>query len=122
MRLPNYARWPRGEGIWATCEVGETVRKGLDSPNLGTPQTITLSGGPTYQRFDEGTERTYASNFHMLHPDDLVAQAQTCADMGADMFLVNLPSYRYGESDNLGMQLNQMEIFAEHVLPKIPKG
>ena len=58
----------------------------------------------------------------MLHPDDLVAQARICADMGADMFLVNLPSYRYGEFDNLGMQLNQMELLAEHVMPKIPTG
>ena len=103
-------------------QAGGTVRKCLDSPNQGTPQTVTLSGGPTYQRFEAGAERTYASNFQMMHPDELVSQARTCADMGADMFLVDLPSYRFGEFDNLGMQLNQMEIFAEHVMPKIPKG
>ncbi len=98
-----------------------TVRKGLDSPNPGTPQVVTLSGGHTYERFDEASERTYAPEFPMMHPDDLVAEMRTYESLGADMFVVHPPSYRYGEFDNQGMLMNQMEMLAEHVLPKIPK-
>ncbi|MEK7777614.1 MAG: TIGR03619 family F420-dependent LLM class oxidoreductase [Chloroflexota bacterium] len=104
-----------------TREAGSSIRKGLDSPNLGNPETVTLPGGHTYQRFAEGTERTYATNFRMTHPDDLVRQIRTLNDLGADMFVVNLPSYRYKDMDNLGLQLQQMELLAEHVLPKVPK-
>ena len=103
-------------------EVGEAVRKGLDSPNLGTPQTVTLAGGYSYERFEEGTERTYAANFPMMHPDDLVSEMQAYADIGTEMFVIHPPSYRYGEFDNQGMLLNQMDLFAEHVLPKVPRG
>ena len=103
-------------------ESGSAIRKGLDSPNLGTPQTVTLEGGHTYERFEEGTERTYAATFPTMHPDDLVTEMRSYADIGADMFVVHLPSYRYGEFDNQGMLLNQMDLFAEHVLPKVPRG
>ena len=57
----------------------------------------------------------------MTHVDDYVQQLRTMADQGVDMAVVWLPSYRFGSLDNQQMQLQQMELLAEHVLPKIPK-
>ena len=102
-------------------QAGGAVTKGLESPNLGTPEVVTLSDGSTYERYAEGTQRTYASQYNLTHVDDYVQQLRTLADLGTDMAVVWLPSYRYSNLDNLQMQLQQMEIFAEHVLPKIPR-
>ena len=102
-------------------QAGSVITKGLDSPELGSPEVVTLSDGRTYERFDEGTQRTYASSYHMTHVDDYVQQLRTMADQGVDMAVVWLPSYRFGSLDNQEMQLQQMELLAEHVLPKIPK-
>ncbi len=100
-------------------QVGSSVRKGLDSPNLGIPEVVTLADGHTYERYAEGTERTYDAQFPMMHPDDLVKEIQAYESLGADMFVIHPPSYRYGQFDNQAMLLNQMEIIAEHVLPKV---
>ena len=102
-------------------QAGGAVTKGVESPNLGAPQVVTLADGRTYERYAEGTQRTYASQYNLTHVDDYVQQLRTLADVGTDMAVVWLPSYRYGDLDNLEMQLQQMEIFAEHVLPKIPR-
>ena len=67
-------------------------------------------------------ESAYFSTFPMTHVDELAAQMRDFDNIGADMFVAHLPSYRHGEFDNKGMLLNQMELFAEHVLPKVPRG
>ena len=93
---------------------GQQVVKGISAAGSPPPGV----GG----RVQEGQERAYVSTFNITHTDDLVTQLRTFSDLGADMVVVNLPSYRFGDLDNLGMQLNQMETLAEHVMPKIPKG
>jgi murein L,D-transpeptidase YcbB/YkuD len=69
-----------------------------------------------------GQELTYISRKNIVHVDDLVEQIRSYDDIGVDMVMVNLPSYRHGEFNNMEMQLNQVELLAEHVLPKIPSG
>ena len=80
-------------------KVGETIAKGIRK---------------------EG-QMAYISRQTLTHVDDVVAQARAHADIGADHWVAGFPSYRYGEFDNQEMFLNQMELFAEHVLPKIPR-
>ena len=67
-------------------------------------------------------EQAYITTYPMTHVDDMVTQMRSYGDIGADMAVAHLPSFRYGEFDNKGMLLNQMEMFAEHVLPKVPRG
>ena len=67
-------------------------------------------------------ELAYVAGFPMTHADDLVSEIRSYGDIGADEFVIFPPTYRYGEFDNLGMLLNQLELFAEHVMPKIPRG
>ena len=97
-------------------EAGGTILKGIAKDS----QAVVGLGG----RVDasKGEERTYISTKNIIHVDDLVTQIRSYDDIGVDMVVVNLPSYRHGEFDNIGMQLNQMELLAEHVLPKIPRG
>lgn len=103
-------------------EVGGVVTKGLESSNPGNVQTVTLPGGHSYQRYEEGAERTYLHKMTVQHTDEIVTKMRAYADIGVDMYVIHLPSYRYGGLDNQGMLLNQMELFAEHVMPKIPRG
>jgi len=100
-------------------KVGHDVVKGVGSPNLGDPDMVTLSGGHSYERYSDGTERSYLSTFTMTHVDDMANLMRAYSDIGADMFVAHLPSYRYGEFDNKSMLLNQMDMYAEHVLPKV---
>ena len=82
---------------------------------------------------DEGTEVvtkgiktegefSYTPGFPKTHVQDMVAQMKASADIGTNHYVMHLPSYRHGEFDNKGMLLNQMGIFAEHVLPNVPRG
>jgi len=57
-----------------------------------------------------------------MHVDELVNEIHAYADLGVDHFAVHLPSYRYGSFSNQETLSNQMELLAEHVLPKIRQG
>ncbi|MFH1140505.1 MAG: LLM class flavin-dependent oxidoreductase [Chloroflexota bacterium] len=56
--------------------------------------------------------------FPVTHVDELVNQIRTYEAIGADEFAVRPASYRWGEFNSLTTLLNQMELLAEHVLPK----
>jgi len=92
-------------------QVGQEVVKGVAPEG----QSFTGVGG----RVAEGQERTYVSNYNLTHVDDFTAQLRRLENAGVDLAIVWLPSYRFGGLDNQGLQLQQMELFAEHVLPKI---
>ncbi len=64
----------------------------------------------------------YTPTFPKMHVQDLVNEIRAYADVGADEFVIHPPSYKYGGASNQEVLLNQMEMIAEHVLPKVPKG
>lgn len=94
-------------------KVGEQVVRGIASEGQ--------SGKGDQGRMKEREERAYVSTYTLNHVDDLVAQLRTNENLGVDLAIVWLPSYRYGGLDNLQMQMQQMEMFGEHVLPKITR-
>ena len=75
--------------------------------------------GELPERMPEGQERPYVSRYPLTHVSQMVEDLRRLESVGTDLAIVWLPSYRYGELDNLGLQLQQMEILAEHVLPKV---
>ena len=79
-------------------------------------------GDAVVKGVNEGGQQPYVSSFPITHVDDLVDQIRAYADIGASEFLFNLASYHYGEFDNQGMLLDQLELLGEHVLPKVPRG
>lgn len=94
-------------------KAGQEVIKGI--VREGNPDWPGHVGG----RMKEGEERPYVSPYPIVHADDLVDKLRTDENLGVDLAIVWLPSYRYGGFSNLQMQIDQMEIFGEHVLPKI---
>ena len=95
-------------------QAGQEVVKGIVPEGQTWPGHV---GG----RMQEGEERPYVSPYPITHAEDLVAQLRDNENLGIDLAIVWLPSYRYGGLNNLQMQLQQMEIFGEHVLPKITR-
>ncbi|MDO8749776.1 MAG: LLM class flavin-dependent oxidoreductase [Dehalococcoidia bacterium] len=93
-------------------QAGGSVVKGL-----ATEQAIVGTEG----RIEAGGERAYVSTFPISHVSEVVKQLRSYEELGVDMVLINVPSYRFGTLDNLGMQLQQMDLLAEHVLPKITR-
>lgn len=63
----------------------------------------------------------YVSSFPLIHVDDLVTMIRSYADIGVNEVALLLASYHFGEFDNQGMLANQLELLAEHVLPKIAR-
>lgn len=102
-------------GHFTACssQVGGSVVKGLTTEG----QSIVGTAG----RVEEGGERAYVTTFPISHVSEVVEQLRSYEELGVDMVLINVPSYRFGTLDNLGMQLQQMDLLAEHVLPKIPR-
>jgi len=94
-------------------QVGQDVVKGI------TPETLPSTGIGTSGRVQEGEERAYVSTYPVTYVSQMVEDLHRLESAGVDMVIVWLPSYRYGGLDNMGVQLQQMEIFAEHVLPKV---
>lgn len=80
-------------------EVGDIVKKGIDTG-----------------------EAPFLARFPKMHVEDFVNEIRAYADIGADHFAVHLPSYRYANFSNRETLTNQMELLAEHVLPKVPRG
>ncbi len=70
---------------------------------------------------EQATEQGYRYAYPKTHGDDMVNEIRAYADIGANEYVVQLPSFRQGEFDYQGMLLNQMELLAEHVLPKVPR-
>ncbi|MFA7249716.1 MAG: LLM class flavin-dependent oxidoreductase [Dehalococcoidia bacterium] len=95
-------------------EAGQVVTKGV------TPRGVDR---PTSQpeRLAEGEERVYMSDYHLTLVDDYVDQLRHQEALGMDMALIWLPSYNFRGLNNLQLQLQQMELVAEHVLPKLSK-
>ena len=60
--------------------------------------------------------------FPVTHVDDLVNQIRAYESIGAHEFAVRPASYHWEEFDSLSMLLNQMDLLAEHVLPKVRRG
>ena len=68
-------------------------------------------------------ERVYISTFPMTHVDDMVSRIRSVGNLGADTYVVHLPSYRHGEfTNNQNMMTNQLEMLGEHVIPKVARG
>jgi alkanesulfonate monooxygenase SsuD/methylene tetrahydromethanopterin reductase-like flavin-dependent oxidoreductase (luciferase family) len=93
-------------------EAGESISKGV------VPEGQTRPEGRV-ERMPEGEERVYISTYNLTHVDDLVEDLRRQEAAGIDMAIVWLPSYGYRNMSNQELQLQQMDIFAEHVLPKV---
>ncbi len=76
------------------------------------------AGGAVRKGIDAG-ERPFVATFPKLHVDDLVSEIRAYEDAGADHYAIHLPSYRYADLTNQGLLFQQMDLLAEHVLPKI---
>ena len=100
-------------------QAGSAIVKGIVPE--GPEGQFIREGAARPERMEEGVERPYVSTFNQFHVDTIVEEVRRADAAGVDMIIFNLPSYRFGDLDNKSMQLQQMEIFAEHVLPKIPK-
>ena len=98
-------------------QIGTEVLKGVMADGA-RPEGSTQLPGST-GRMEDGVERPYVSRYPMMHVDEMVENLRRLESLGTDLAIVWLPSYRHGEFDNLGMQLNQMQLLAEHVLPKV---
>ncbi len=97
-------------------QIGAAVLKGVMADGSRPP----IEGrGDLPERMPEGQERPYVSRYPLTHVSEMVEDLRRLESVGTDLAIVWLPSYRYGELDNLGLQLQQMEILAEHVLPKV---
>ena len=70
-------------------------------------------------RLAEGEERVYASNYNIMHVDDVIEDVHRMEALGIDMVIFWLPSYSYNGLTNAELQLQQMDVLAEHVFPKI---
>ncbi len=93
-------------------EAGEVVTKGVVPQGQDRPQGSVL-------RVEEGQERVYMSDYHLTHVDKFVDFLNRQEAEGIDMAVIWLPSYNFRGMTNLQLQLQQMDILAEHVLPRI---
>ncbi|MFH1141097.1 MAG: TIGR03619 family F420-dependent LLM class oxidoreductase [Chloroflexota bacterium] len=64
-------------------------------------------------------ERAYVAAYPMTHVNDLVKEIRSYESIGAKEYVVFSPTYRYGEWDNNGTLMNQLELLGEHVIPKV---
>ena len=97
-------------------QVGQNVVKGVTPGGEQATGPVVAT-----ERVQEGQERAYVSTYSLIHVDEMVQDLRRLDDFGVDMAIVWLPSYKYGNLDNHGLQLQQMEVFAEHVLPKVSR-
>ena len=97
---------------------GTNVMKGVTADGRALTEADTnVRSGPRVNRTTE--ERVYGGAHPLTHVSTFVEDLRRLESAGTDLAIVWLESYRYGNLDNQGMQLEQMEILAEHVLPKI---
>ncbi len=64
-------------------------------------------------------ERSFRSTYPLVHVDDLVKRIGECNDIGVDHIGIRPGAYSYKDMDQVGNLLHQMDLMAEHVLPKI---
>ena len=95
-------------------DAGEVVTKGVVPDGQDRP-------AERIERMPDGQERVYMSDYHLTHVDDFVEHLQRQEAMGIDMAIVWLPSYAFQGMTNLELQLQQMDLFAEKVLPRLSK-
>jgi alkanesulfonate monooxygenase SsuD/methylene tetrahydromethanopterin reductase-like flavin-dependent oxidoreductase (luciferase family) len=67
----------------------------------------------------EGQERAYVSEYGIQHVTQMVEELRREDAMGIDLAIVWVPSYNYRNMNNLDLQLQQMDLLGEHVLPKV---
>ncbi|MYB41912.1 MAG: LLM class flavin-dependent oxidoreductase [Chloroflexi bacterium] len=65
-------------------------------------------------------ERAFRATYPVVHVDDLVRTIRAWNDVGVDHVAIRPGAYRYGDLDQVGNLLHQLELLAEHVLPKAP--
>ncbi len=106
----------RGHLTTDRSQLDKGVVKGIEAEGA---KTVVGDNAQTSGRLAEGQERSYVSTYNMTHVDDMAEDFRRLESLGVDLAIVWLPCYRYGDLDNQGLQLQQMELFAEHVLPKI---
>lgn len=102
-------------------EVGEVVSKGVvpAGQELAAPATGTSPWTRGGTRMPEGQERVYISTYNLRHVDDLVADLRQQEEMGVDLAFIGVPSYSFRGMTNLELHLQQMDLLAEYVLPKL---
>ena len=64
-------------------------------------------------------ERSFRATYPVVHVDDLVQTIRACDDIGVDHIAIRPGAYRYRDLDQLGNLLHQLELMAEHVLPRV---
>ena len=94
-------------------EAGEKIVKGVVPPGQDVPTVRP-------ERVTEG-ERVYMSTYSMKHVDDLLEDMRRQEVMGVDLINFWLPSYAFKGKANLELQLEQMDLLAEHILSKFPR-
>ncbi|MSQ22153.1 MAG: LLM class flavin-dependent oxidoreductase [Dehalococcoidia bacterium] len=107
--------YTRGHLTTDRGHANEQVSKGVVTAGI---KPVVESGG-SHQALPEGQERPYVSTYTLTHVSEMVEDLRRLESAGVDLAIVWLPSYRYGQLDNLGLQTQQMELLAEHVLPKV---
>ncbi|MEK7777189.1 MAG: LLM class flavin-dependent oxidoreductase [Chloroflexota bacterium] len=107
--------YTRGHLTTDRSHVDDKVVKGVAGEGI---QPV-IESGHSHEALPEGQERPYMSSYTLTHVSAMVEDLRRLESAGVDLAIVWLPSYRYGGLDNLGLQLQQMELFAEHVLPKV---
>ncbi len=95
---------------------GKNVMKGVTADGQALTES-NMRTGPRTNRTTE--ERVYGGAHPLTHVSTFVEDLKRLESVGTDLAIVWLESYRYGNLDNKGMQLQQMELLAEHVLPKV---
>jgi alkanesulfonate monooxygenase SsuD/methylene tetrahydromethanopterin reductase-like flavin-dependent oxidoreductase (luciferase family) len=95
-------------------EAGAQVTKGVVPDGRELPEQ-------RIERMPEGEERVYVSTFRLRHVDDVVEDLRRYEALGLDMAIFWLPSYSFRGMTNLELQLQQMELLAEHVMPKFTR-
>ena len=115
---PFQMAYVRGHLTADMSEAGKNVMKGVTADGRALTETDTnLRSGPRINRTTE--ERVYGGAHPLIHVSTMVDDLRRLESAGTDLAIVWLESYRYGNLDNKGMQLQQMELLAEHVLPKV---
>jgi len=115
---PFQMAYVRGHLTAEEGQEGKIVMKGVTAEGQAlTEANASIKSGPRINRTSE--ERVYGGAHPLISVSTMVDDLRRLESVGTDLAIVWLESYRYGNLDNLGMQLQQMELLAEHVLPKV---
>ncbi len=115
---PFQMAYVRGHLTANMSDVGKNVMKGVTAEGLALTEADTeIRSGPRINRTSE--ERVYGGAHPLIHVSTMVDDLRRLESAGTDLAIIWLESYRYGNMNNQEMQLSQMELLAEHVLPKV---